>query len=107
MATAQQPETSVEIVVRCTRGNAKVKIGQFHKYCSSLQSVLILTGRRRVWNPLTWALLDNGKITVYGLYSGRYGDAIATDDDLIAALKSLDSDIAGRVIDDIRNARGN
>jgi len=87
--------------VKCIRGNATIKADT----TGHVPSIAILTGKRRKWDLMSWSLMDGNKISVQGLYRGHYCDAVTTDDELISALESLNSEAANRVIEDIRKAR--
>ena len=90
-----------EIEVVCTNGNAKIKTEK-RRYT---ESVMVLTGRRRKWDVLSWSLRGDDEVTIHGLYNGRYGDTNANVEDLISALSQLDSGEAAKVIESINKAR--
>lgn len=70
------------VPVKCTQGNATLFAGPY--------GALVLTGKRTRKDSLYWSLLEHGqRVSLQGLYRGRYCDAIAASVDLFAALLAV------------------
>ena len=70
-----------QIDLPCLKGSAKLMRGPY--------STLILTNKRKRPDTLHWHLWDGGRISIYGLYRGRLGDAYCLPSTLYDALLKL------------------
>lgn len=69
------------VTLNCIRGKARLSVqGGF---------VRLLTGDRRKWDGLYWALYSDDRIALQGLYRGTYADAVVEAGEFLAALERL------------------
>jgi hypothetical protein len=79
----------MEIELKCTKGNAKLK-GLRLGIKGDWEQPKLLTGKRRKWDSLHWSLFQakdgDMLVSLQGLYRGSYGDAYCMASDLYKAL---------------------
>lgn len=75
-----------EVSLNCVKGRAKIRCIP-HPYTERVE---ILTGRRYVWDRLSWSGYGDGaSVQVCGLFRGSYADAVVSVVELIQALESI------------------